>query len=96
MSQTIDAIHENGMFKPLSPVELPERTHVRLDVEPSTTDLDEHVRRELLAKGVPPEAIETALATLHQLTQCVEGLTEEQLRIMDEARTRPSQFFQSA
>jgi predicted DNA-binding antitoxin AbrB/MazE fold protein len=93
MSQTIEAIYEHGAFKPLSPVELPERTHVRLDVEPSTTDLDEHVRRELLAKGVPHEAIERALATLHQLTQCFEGLTEEQLRIMDDARLDQVNFF---
>jgi predicted DNA-binding antitoxin AbrB/MazE fold protein len=93
MSQTIEAIYENGTFKPLGPVDLPEGTRVRLDVEPSTADSDEQIRQQLLSEGFPPEAIEKALATLHQLDRCFEGLTEEQLQALDEARLDQINFF---
>jgi len=107
MSQTIEAIYENGTFKPLGPVDLPEGTRVRVEVElsaadgtqarvevePPTTDPDEWIRQQLLSEGASPESIDKALATLHQLDRCFEGLTEEQLRIMDEARLDQVNFF---
>lgn len=33
MRQTVDAVYENGVFKPLNPPELPEGQHVRLEIE---------------------------------------------------------------
>lgn len=35
MSQTITAVYENGVLRPLTPLELPEKTRVKLRVEPS-------------------------------------------------------------
>jgi predicted DNA-binding antitoxin AbrB/MazE fold protein len=93
MSQTIEAIYENGAFKPLGPVDLPEGTRVRIDVATPTADDLEQVRQQLLSEGHPPEAIDTALATIRQLQQCFEGLTDEQWRIMDEARLDQVNFF---
>jgi predicted DNA-binding antitoxin AbrB/MazE fold protein len=93
MAQTIEAIYENGTFNPLGPVDLRDGAHVCLDVEPSTADPDEQIRQQLLSEGIPPEAIEKALATLHQLDRCFEGLTEEQLQALDEARLDQEHFF---
>ena len=35
MSQTITAVYENGILRPLKPLALPEKTRVRLQIEPS-------------------------------------------------------------
>ena len=35
MSQTITAVYENGVLRPLKPLALPERTRVRLQIERS-------------------------------------------------------------
>jgi predicted DNA-binding antitoxin AbrB/MazE fold protein len=42
MSKTIQAIYEDGVFKPLEPISLPEHEKVRLDI-----NLDEHLRHQL-------------------------------------------------
>jgi predicted DNA-binding antitoxin AbrB/MazE fold protein len=51
MSEPIDAIFENGMFRPLIPISLPEQQRVSLVVQPSQDDelLDEDAM-ELAAK----------------------------------------------
>jgi len=48
MSQTIEAIYENGVFKPLSPVNLPEGARVRVEVGAAPSDLADRVRAQLL------------------------------------------------
>ncbi|MCS6806175.1 MAG: antitoxin family protein [Acidobacteriota bacterium] len=93
MSRTIEAIYENGVLKPLDPVDLPDGIRVHIAVEPSTSDLEEQVRQQLLSEGALPQSIEKALATLRQLRQCFEGLTEEQSRILEEARLDQINFF---
>lgn len=35
MSQTITAVYENGVLRPLKPLALPEKTRVRVQVEPA-------------------------------------------------------------
>ena len=89
----IEAVYENGIFRPLDSIDLPEGVHVHLDVATQTTHHLEQVRQQLLSEGHPPEAIEQALDTIQQLQSCFEGLTDEQLRLMDEARLDQVNFF---
>lgn len=96
MAQTIEAIYENGVFKPLTPVTLASGTRVLVKAphEPETAEeLDEQIRQELSAEGASPEEIEKAVAALRQLRQCFDGLTEEQLQTLDEARLDQVNFF---
>ncbi len=61
MSETITAVYENGVLRPLSPLSLPEHQTVRLQIltlesaEASTLDVSE-VIQSLVAKGLvtPP------------------------------------------
>jgi predicted DNA-binding antitoxin AbrB/MazE fold protein len=39
MSKTIEAIYENGVFRPLEPVTLPEGEHVRVTVPEGTAEI---------------------------------------------------------
>ena len=42
MKQTLDAIYENGVFKPSLPPNLPDGQHVRLEIEtPSEEELED-------------------------------------------------------
>lgn len=74
MSQTITAIYEDGILRPLTPLELPDRTEVRLTVEaaPDLLDADVHIQRRqvdtaLIAAGLmAPRA--PADPALHPLT----------------------------
>lgn len=49
MSQQFDAIYENGMLRPLQPVQLPEQTRVKVSVEETNAQApladDEHQRQ---------------------------------------------------
>lgn len=51
MSKSIDAIYEEGVFKPLSPVELKESQRVRIIVEPPTQDTRQSVIERLKGMG---------------------------------------------
>jgi predicted DNA-binding antitoxin AbrB/MazE fold protein len=96
MSQTIEAVYEDGVFRPLTPVTLASGTRVLVKAphEPQTAaELDEWIRQELSAEGAAPEEIEKAVASLRQLRQCFEGLTEEQLRMLDGVRLDQVNFF---
>lgn len=50
--KSIHAIYENGVFRPLEPVDLPEHSHVRLSPEPEDTEREkwESVYRALSAR----------------------------------------------
>ena len=93
MSQIIEAIYENGVFKPLRPVTLPEGT--RADVKPSlTTDqLEELLRQEMLAKGVDPDQLEKILANLRLAWAAFDSLTPEEEQGLAEARLDQVNFF---
>ncbi|MBK9712365.1 MAG: antitoxin family protein [Kouleothrix sp.] len=57
MSQTITAVYENGVLRPLTPLALPEHARVELDVRPIAAPLEaaaqrERVREALAAAGV--------------------------------------------
>ena len=45
MNESFDAIYENGVFKPLQPVSLPEHAQVRVVVE--STESNEEYHRQL-------------------------------------------------
>jgi len=72
MSQTIPAIYEDGVLRPLTPLELPDQTEVLIRVEPAPERLDAHthrrqVDRALVAAGLmAPRAV--AEPTLQPLT----------------------------
>ena len=57
MSQTITAVYENGVLRPLTPLALPDHARVELDVRPIAEPIDaaahrEQVRQVLAAAGV--------------------------------------------
>jgi predicted DNA-binding antitoxin AbrB/MazE fold protein len=78
MSETIEAIYENGSFKPLSPVALPEGTRVRVEVELSAADVEEMIRQQALAAGHDPAETERILENLRLLWRSYDLLTDEQ------------------
>ena len=62
MPKTIEAIYEDGVFKPLDQVPLPEHTKIRLTLSPPK-DWSDKFRRFLnkvhqRTKNIPPETIE--------------------------------------
>jgi predicted DNA-binding antitoxin AbrB/MazE fold protein len=91
MSQTIEAVYENGVFKPLTPVNLPEGAPVQ--VEPLTFPVEEYVRQRLLAEGIDPEKIESALANLRLAWSAFAGLSPEEEAALEEARLDQQHFF---
>ena len=93
MLETIEAIYENGMFKPLHPVDLPEGSHVQVHAHLATPSLDEKIRQELLANGSSPTEAERILDNLRLLWSSYETLTEEQKAEMENARLDQKHFF---
>ena len=93
MLETIEAIYENGMFKPLHPVDLPEGSHVQVHAHLATPSLDEKIRQELLANGSSPTEAERILDNLRLLWSSYETLTEEQKAEMENARLDQKHLF---
>ena len=54
MNQTIAAIYEQGMLRPLTPLLMPERTRVQIQIISQSSDVEERqrVRQVLLDAGV--------------------------------------------
>lgn len=88
MSQTIEAIYENGAFRPLAPVDLPEGTRARVEPEPETGPPEEQARERLRADGVAPDEIERILDNLRLVWGLYDSMTPEQQAIFDEAVSR--------
>ena len=61
MSQTITAVYENGVLRPLTPLTLPEHTEVQIVIEPRVPDPADEQRRRfrevLQAAGLIGEPI---------------------------------------
>lgn len=93
MSQMIEAIYENGIFRPLSPVDLPEGTRVRVETADAPVDVDEQMRQQLLADGATPEEAERILDNFRLLWLSYDTLTEEQKEAMEESRLDQQNFF---
>lgn len=92
MSQTIDAIYENGIFKPLKPVDLPEGTRVRIEAE-ETSDSDDQLRKQLLAEGATEEEAAGILENFRLLWESYETLTEQQKELLERSRLDQKNFF---
>lgn len=64
MNRTITAIYENGILRPLSPLDLPEQSQVQLDVRqviaPSRSAKHRHLHDALVSAGLVAGASETA------------------------------------
>jgi predicted DNA-binding antitoxin AbrB/MazE fold protein len=63
----IEAVYENGIFRPLGPVNLPEGARVRIEAEASTTVIVEELRRRLISAGTDPLEAERILDNLRLL-----------------------------
>lgn len=72
MITLVTAIYENGVLRPLTPLELPEHTQVQLSVLPLPTpdDAQEHRRRvqEVLVAAGLRQPISTSLRTPRSLS----------------------------
>jgi predicted DNA-binding antitoxin AbrB/MazE fold protein len=92
MSQTIEAIYENGVFKPLRPVTLPEGSTVLVDPGPATDDLEEKIKQEMLDEGHSLDQIEKIFANFRLLWESYSTLTPEQKQGLEEARFNQANF----
>lgn len=93
MSQTIEAIYEDGIFKPLKPVDLPEGTRVRVEAEETSCDSDEQLRKQLITEGASQEDASRIIENFRLLWDSYETLTEEQKEILDRSRIDQKNFF---
>ena len=75
MSQVIDAIYEEGVLKPLEPLNLREHARVRIQIS-----MEEELRQRA------EEILALARASC-------EGLSEEELAIMESAKLDGTHFF---
>ncbi|MDQ1327253.1 MAG: hypothetical protein QG641_533 [Candidatus Poribacteria bacterium] len=75
MTQIIDAIYENGVLKPLEPLNIKENTKVRIIIEP------EKERRK------------KAEEILALARKSFEGLSEEQISLIESSRLDANSFF---
>jgi predicted DNA-binding antitoxin AbrB/MazE fold protein len=64
MSETIEAIYENGLFKPVGPVALPEGTRVHIKVEASAAEVEERIQQQASARGA--DEIEVSAAEVEE------------------------------
>lgn len=83
MSQTIEAIYEGGIFRPIGPVHLPSGTRVRVEVELTAAEVEEMIRREALSQGADPAEVERILENMRLLWHSYDALTTEQKAALD-------------
>ncbi|MDQ2996859.1 MAG: antitoxin family protein [Chloroflexota bacterium] len=87
MSEIIHAVYEQGVLRPLTPLHLPEHTHVQISIDPiSNAEVErQRVRQALIAGGViqphlpatPIQPVsEEALATAAQALANAGSLSE--------------------
>jgi predicted DNA-binding antitoxin AbrB/MazE fold protein len=90
--ETIAAIYENGVFRPLRQVDLPEGTPVRVEPEDPKAGLAADLRQQLLADGATPEEATRIIDNLRLLWDSYDSLTDEQKRLFEETRFDQSPF----
>lgn len=94
MSEMIEAIYEKGMFRPITPVTLPEGTRVFIETESISADAEAQIRDQLLADGANPEEIEKIIDNFRQLWGSYDTLTEEQKESLERAHLDQVKFFE--
>ncbi|HLG16734.1 MAG TPA: antitoxin family protein [Blastocatellia bacterium] len=92
-NEPIEAIYEDGVFKPLAPVELPEGTRVRVEPEASSAGADEEVLQQLLADGAGPDDATRILDNFRLLWNSYDTLTDEQKQSLEQSRLDQEHFF---
>lgn len=92
MSQTIEAVYEDGIFKPLKPVDLPEGTRVRIEAEEHSCESDEQLRKQLRAEGATDEEAAGILENFRLLWESYETLTERQKELLERSRLDQKNF----
>ena len=93
MSYTIEAIYQKGVFKPLSDVDLPEGTRVRVEAEAVPPDSDEQIYQQLLADGATPGEAAKILENFRLLWNSYDTLNEEQKDSLEKSRLDQGHFF---
>jgi len=93
MQETIEAVYEKGIFKPLHPVDLPEGTRVTIAAPAPSAQTDEAFLQQLIADGATPDEAEKILANFRLLWESYDTLTEEQKASLEQARLDQEHFF---
>ena len=93
MQETIEAVYEKGIFKPLHPVDLPEGTRVTIAAPATSPQTDEAFLQQLIADGATPDEAEKILANFRLLWESYDTLTEEQNASLEQARLDQEHFF---
>ena len=93
MSEMIEAIYENGIFKPLQPVDLPDGTRVRIATDTSPISADEQIRQQLVADGASPEEAAKILDNFRLLWSSYDTLSEEQKEALEQSHLDQKNFF---
>jgi len=83
MSQIIDAIYEEGVLKPLKPLNLREQVRVRIQISPVLER----------SEGMEEEFQQQAEEILALARASCEGLSEEELATMESAKIDGTHFF---
>jgi predicted DNA-binding antitoxin AbrB/MazE fold protein len=91
--ETISAVYEDGVFKPLRPVALPPGARVRVEAEPTTADLAERTYQQLLAEGATPNEARRIVDNFRLAWDVYDSLTEEQKTGLDDCRIDQVNFF---
>jgi predicted DNA-binding antitoxin AbrB/MazE fold protein len=93
MSETIEAMYENGMFRPIPPVNLPEGTRVFINAEIIQPDVEAQIREQLLADGANPKEIEKIIDNFRLFWSSYDTITEEQKESLERARLDQENLF---
>jgi|ERR1022692_464145 predicted DNA-binding antitoxin AbrB/MazE fold protein len=91
--ETIAAIYENGVFRPLRRVHLPEGTYVRVETGDAQVDLGADISKHLLADGATPEEAARITDNLRLLWDTYDSLTDEQKETLAGSRLDQANFF---
>jgi predicted DNA-binding antitoxin AbrB/MazE fold protein len=76
MIQQIDAIFDNGVFKPLVPVSIPDQAHVKLTVDAESTATLEGKAEPFVPPPSNPEVLARQNAALEQLRRDIDKLPQ--------------------
>jgi predicted DNA-binding antitoxin AbrB/MazE fold protein len=91
--ETISAVYEDGVFKPLRPVALLPGARVRVEAEPTTADLAERTYQQLLSEGATADEARSIVDNFRLAWDVYDSLTEEQQKGLDDCRIDQVNFF---
>jgi predicted DNA-binding antitoxin AbrB/MazE fold protein len=94
MSETIEAIYEKGVFRPVNPVDLPEGTRVFIETDTFPIEKEAQLREQLIADGASPEDADKILENFRRLWSSYDTLTEDQKKALEQSRLDQENFFE--